>query len=231
VARIRIRKKIKMQLKGMASPSFGVAKLATGNLQDVVDVHEDRVRSWMLSPAREILKHPHSEFASLSIVLPYFESHAILCKGRPSDGKSAEFFSDTFCEVFPPAIPGKKLDKVPFPADFHRQLGKRIYKFARCGLFHHASAHRIAVGAIDGPIWLSVWATPQNPESPIPNYAIEISGAIINPELFLQSVELHFDRYLATLRNPKNKDGQERFHRGWKILASTPPGIFPELEE
>jgi hypothetical protein len=217
-------------MKTLISPSFTEDKLRTGNVQDLVDVHEDRVRGWILKPARVLLPDPDSAFAVLSIVLPYFESHAIFCKGEESHNKSIAFFVDSFCEVFGEEVPCPADQEVPMPANFKRLLGRKIYDLARCGLFHRGmTRHGLAVGKIDEPIYALFEATPVERATGVDEYVVEIEGAIINPERFVGAIDDHFQKYVRALRDPNNRGAHERLIRGWNLTRPEKLVEFPPL--
>ena len=59
------------------SPSFTVDKLRSGQIEDKIDVYEDRVLGWFFRSARSLLSVPNSEFALLQLTISYFEGYAI----------------------------------------------------------------------------------------------------------------------------------------------------------
>ena len=55
---------------------------------------------WLLKPAKVLLETPHGGIAAVSLLLTYFEAHAIYLKGEDSDGQSKGFFREGFVDVF-----------------------------------------------------------------------------------------------------------------------------------
>src|SRR5262245_24204122 len=72
------------EIKLWVSPKYTTDKLASGRVDDSIDVYEDRVKGWMLDHARALVDRPHSEYAVLSTVIGYFESHATYARGEDS---------------------------------------------------------------------------------------------------------------------------------------------------
>jgi hypothetical protein len=89
-----------MPIVSRISPNFSDEKLRTGSLDDLIDVFEDRLRNWLLAPAKALLDVPFGELAALSLLLGYFEPCAIYRKGENSRGQSKAFFRAGFVEVF-----------------------------------------------------------------------------------------------------------------------------------
>jgi hypothetical protein len=89
-----------MPIISRISPNFSEEKLKSGLLDDLIDVFEDRLRNWLLAPAKALLNVPFGELAALSLLLGYFEPCAIYRKGEDSKGQSKAFFRAGFVEVF-----------------------------------------------------------------------------------------------------------------------------------
>ena len=56
------------------SPNFRWDKLEDPSLDDLIDVFEDRVRNWLVDPAKSLLQLPHGFIATISLLFAYFES-------------------------------------------------------------------------------------------------------------------------------------------------------------
>ena len=109
------------------SPNYEGKKLDPGRTDDLIDVFEDRVRYWLLEPAKNLLKTQHGDVAALCLVLTYFEGITIYLKGKDSKNNSKAFFREGFLEVMRVSgIDDHLLGRV---ADV-------IYTDARCGFFH-----------------------------------------------------------------------------------------------
>ena len=84
------------------SPNFSSEKLHNPTLEDLIDVFEDRMRFWLLEPAKVLAPHPHGQVASLNLLLTYFEGVWSYIQGRDSRGNYEIFFTDCFVEVLKP---------------------------------------------------------------------------------------------------------------------------------
>ena len=87
------------------SPHYKLDKLASGNLEDKIDVFEDDIRFTIIEQAKALFKPCNSEFrhagkAVLIVLMPYFETIAQYRKGDSSDGKSQIFFSEEVLKSF-----------------------------------------------------------------------------------------------------------------------------------
>lgn len=190
------------------SPNFTSEKLASGKLEDRIDVFEDRLRGWFLTHARALLNVVHGDLAALQLALGYFETYAIYWNGEDSEGKSKQFFTQAFLEVFP--FSGWEGTGVApaLPPDFRQRLAGDFYRAVRCGLFHSGmTGYKILVGrkrsqAIEVSVHKPTGAT---------------GAIVVDPEKLLDEVDAHFAGYLAQLRAPANTELRERFSRAWEL--------------
>lgn len=183
------------------------------------------MRGWFFDHARRLTGQPDSEFAVLHLTIAHFETYAIHARGEDSRRRSEWFFTEGFLDVFTPK------DFVPLggslasPEAFLKNLAKKLYTSARCGLFHS--------GLAGEGIWLARAASPITPS--VSRTTGEVSVVIIDPELFLGEVEGHFAAYVARLRDPRNTEIRERFEAAWKLKRQSgtvrlpPGGIPPEV--
>jgi hypothetical protein len=109
------------------SPSFRDSKLDSPSTDDVIDVYEDRVRNWLLAPAKVLLEQEHGGPAAFCILLTYFEGACSYARCQSSKNRSKEFFSRGFVDVF-------KSSNVP--ETLLLRVGDLLYSDARCGFFH-----------------------------------------------------------------------------------------------
>jgi hypothetical protein len=58
-----------MPVDSRISPHFSDEKYKTGSLEDLIDVFEDRVRFWLLTPAKGLLDVQFGNVAALSLLL------------------------------------------------------------------------------------------------------------------------------------------------------------------
>jgi hypothetical protein len=116
-----------MPIESRISPNFSDEKLKTGSLDDLIDVFEDRLKYWLLEPAKALLGVRFGEVAALSLLFGYFEPCAIYRKGEDSRGQSKTFFRAGFTEV---------LRKAPISESLLGRIADMLYDEVRCGLFH-----------------------------------------------------------------------------------------------
>ena len=195
------------------SPSFTIDKLRSGQIEDKIDVYEDRVLGWFLRPARSLLSVPNSEFALLQLTIGYFEGYAIYRNGQDSTGHSKVFFRQAFLDVFPffqTCEPGMGL-----PSDLGQGIADALYEGARCGLFHDGMARsQILLAKASAPITVSAHKT-----------SGDLGVVVIDVEKFLDNVEVHFVRYVAKLRAKNNTQLRGNFETAWNLKH--PGKIYP----
>jgi hypothetical protein len=189
-----------MPVDSRISPHFSDEKYKTGSLEDLIDVLDDRVRYWLLAPARALLGVPFGGTAALSLLFGYFEAHAIYRTGRDSTKRSKQFFCDGFVEVFSNSGVSK---------DVLRRVAELIYVDGRCGIFHEGMAReRIYVGKGKRELLVTL---------PRVGGKMDESGAIesvvIDPEKFWLSIEQHFARYVQLLRDAGNSELRQTLRR------------------
>jgi len=71
-------------VRNYISPNFTWEKLENPSFDDLVDVFEDRLRNWLLEPAKSLLQLPHGFVAAISLLLTYFESIQTYISGQDS---------------------------------------------------------------------------------------------------------------------------------------------------
>ena len=168
------------------SPHFQDIDFPSGmSLDQKIEVFADRVKGWQLDIAQQCADNiPHSGFAVLSIVCSYFEMIAKFQDGFTKDGKSEEYFSRGFDNVFP------NLSN-PSP-EIRERLLKKLYKDVRCGLYHAGiTGPNIE---LSGDFDFSV------------AFAVRPDRVQINPHRLVPDLKQHFQSYIRQLRNHKNED-------------------------
>jgi hypothetical protein len=210
-----------MPIESRISPNFSDEKLKSGSLDDLIDVFEDRLKNWLLAPAKALLGVRFGEVAALSLLLSYFEACAIYTKGKDSKGQSKEFFRAGFLEVF--------LRKARLSGSLLGRIADMLYEDARCGLFHEGMLREhIFFG--NGPGELTVTL-------PRVNGKIDETGPIqsvlIDPQKFYIVVERHVTEYLKALRDPSNVEIRDNFKRAIDLRRriTEPGGIIGMSEE
>jgi hypothetical protein len=209
-----------MPIESRISPNFSDEKLKTGSLDDLIDVFEDRLKYWLLEPAKALLGVRFGEVAALSLLFGYFEPCAIYRKGEDSRGQSKTFFRAGFTEV---------LRKAPISESLLGRIADMLYDEVRCGLFHEGMMREhIFFGNAGGELMVTL---PR-----IDGKIVEdgrIQSVLIDPRKFFVVVERHATQYLKSLRNPDSIELRENFKRAvdlrWRI--DEPDGIIGMSEE
>jgi hypothetical protein len=189
----------KREILHFISPSFTHEKLESPTYQDLVDVFEDRVRNWFLSPASKLLEMRNCDIAAVALLTNYFESIEIYISGHDSKKRSTKFFARGFGRVF----------SVQYPR-FSEKIAASMYDQARCG-FAHDGVFRNRVffsNARPDPI-LITWPK----KNGVFDESGEIESIIINPARFYESIQLHFDRYIKKLREGADTEAGRAFLR------------------
>jgi hypothetical protein len=155
------------------------------SLEDKITLFYEQTLGWQLDIADQVINGlvtkdgrilrspiPHSGFASLSIVLSYFEMIAKYRDGFSTNGRSREYFRKGVHQVF------KDWDNIaPACAD---QLLDLLYESARCGLYHAGTISskiflgilsRVCVGYSTGILCsLSDWLAAQTSFRQLPSF-------------------------------------------------------------
>ncbi len=170
-------------------------------LDDKIEIFIDRVKGWQLDIAEFLIENnPDSGFATLSIVLSYFEMI----------GKYLEGYQDVYCsryhfeigvrESIIAAIKDTK-DKLLQATIFN--FLQILYKGGRNGIYH--------VGMTDRRIMLS---GEKEKTFEFANFAdIENLLIIINPKILVKHIKKHFNKYEEKLRNSENGKTRENFEK------------------
>ncbi len=173
----------------LISPNFRHFKLQDPTIDDLVDVLEDRIRFWLLEPAKRLVSNGIEAVAGFTLLLTYFEGIWIYIQGKDSKSKSREYFETAFVDVFRAGGITETL---------LRRIANVFYEDARCGLFHDAMfRRRIFFGKPrDGAIHVTM---------PRKNGVVDEHGAIesiiVDAEGFSQYVEGHFSQLISRLRD------------------------------
>ncbi len=186
------------------------------SIDDKITIFEDRTLGWKLNIADKIINGevssdeaielepiPHSGFATLDIVLSYFEMIGKYIAGFNAQGRSEDHFKDGVISVFPalgdqdraPANPGIN-GIVKTPVDEALDI---LYKGVRCGLYH--------AGVTPGKVVLAG-------EIPHP-FAFDPIDRIlvINPHHLVPTLKEHLSNYVAQLREEANRELRKIFER------------------
>ena len=186
-------------MKHFVSPNFPSEKLEPPLFKDVIDVFEDRMRYWLIEPAKKLLAVRHGEVAAVALATNYIEGIEIYSSGKDSKGRSKEFFRRGYKKVFAP---------VSGPDYMQDAIADALYEMLRCG-FAHDGMFRTGIyfSTVRKEAMLITW--PKKNGQFVPDGKLE--SAIINPKGFVRCIELHFNAYLRELRARKENDAQTRF--------------------
>lgn len=182
------------------SPNFGHEKLETATYEDLVDVFEDRMRNWFLMPAERLLGIPHCQIAAVALLISYFEGIAIYLLGEDSKNRSFEFFTFGFFKVFSSENEDQESSKI---------IARAIYEQARCG-FAHDGMFRNRVFFSDVPSQPLLFSFPKK------NDVMDMSrieSIVINPLRFYESIRIHFEGYLKSIRDGSDQELKHAFEK------------------
>lgn len=177
------------------SPRFDESKLAAGSVEDKIDVFEDQVLGWLLTPAKMMASSQHSGFAILAVTLAYFEPLGQFLEGKA--GRSEVQFTLGMKAVFP-AMAGA--DSV---------ILWELYNQLRCGMFHR--------GITKGKV--TVVRGTMHPLVVI-RTGTEVTGITVDPWRLLSAIELHLTEYVNELRSGANAVLRQNFARWFDLRAA-----------
>jgi hypothetical protein len=201
----------------MISPNFPDEKLDNPSLEDLIDVFEDRIKSWVIEPACVLLGMPHGFVAAMGLLLTYFEGYAIYRRGKDSKGQSKVFFREGFRDVF------RNVTVDPALLD---RVSDVLYGDARCGFFHDGMLReRILISEqFEAEFVVTVPKIDGKPDQTGP-----IASILINPRSFCRTVATHFVDYVEALRDATNTALRANFQAAvdakWSPDTSVPIGM------
>lgn len=199
----------------LISPRFGPEKLASGRIEDFIDVYEDRLKGWMLDRADQMAQLPNGEFAALAIALAFFEPHWSFVVGETSNNRSRQYFKKGFMDVFPVPTPGPGMGEPP--ADFPDRVANYVYERARCGLFHSGMA-RTGILIADYPQALNVSTHLET---------FEIGAVIVNVRIVLSTIRYALDVYVTKVRTVTQEEARRKFLAAWGIMHAGDVVVLP----
>lgn len=183
------------------SPHYSSKKLEPPFYKDLVDVFEDRMRYWMLYPAKKLLKNRNDQIAALGILINYFEGIEIYLSGKDSDGKSKQFFKRGFKRVF--SSEGYSDIEI-------KNITEALYAQARCGFAHDGMfRNRMLFSDLNLNAILFTW-----PKKKGEFYFTDgVESIHINPSRFFEIIEIHFENYIRILKKGKNTELVDAFKK------------------
>lgn len=187
------------------SPSFRPDKLASGKLDDKIDVFEDRFKIAIIEQAAALFSpsnplYRHAGTSVLLILLPYFETIAQYRSGESSEKQSRKFFIREFLLGlnFAPE------NGAPAPtSDQKEAAATAVYEEIRCGFIHAWSQRPKVVLSNRYPSAIRV--------------GFDSTGVVqieIHPELFLAKVKDDlFPAFMKELRDPASIQLRANFEK------------------
>lgn len=181
------------------SPNFTTEKLKAPTYEDIVDVFEDRMRHWMLEPAKQLLLQKHGYVAAVSILIGYFEGIEIFHAGEDSDRQSKTFFKRGYKRVFASASG---------PEYVQSAIAAELYSKLRCGFAHDGLFRNpVVFSTIRKEAFFITWPKKKGAFDP----KGKLTSAIVNPHRFCEGIFEHFDSYVQKLRAGIDQDLKRRF--------------------
>lgn len=204
------------------SPRFKGDKLASGRLDDKIDVFEDQLKGWTLNhayfltdPANPSGNH-NAGFAILMLCSAYFETLESCYRGRPSKpGESKAFFRAGFLRVFAD-LPAKAQGKVQGNVEQEIQkLVNELYSEVRCGLYHGmATKARVLISRTKMPVTFA-----------LNNF--QLAAIVLDPWAFLEAVGKHLIIFLEELRDPGSTALRTSFEKFFDAKRAAPHATLP----
>ena len=191
----------KLTMQHFISPTFTHEKLEAPSYDDLVDVFEDRILNWFFLPASKLLDIPNCDIAAVSLLVNYFEGIEIYLTGEDSKNRSAEFFAKGFERVF--SIQGHA-------PEFSSKIVAAIYSQARCGFAHDGMfRNRVFFSRIRPDPILITWPR----KNGVFDHSAEVESIVINPLRLYDSIKVHFDRYVKTLREGADAEAKQALEK------------------
>ena len=192
-------------MRHYVSPSFTHEKLEPGLYRDVVDAFEDRMRYWLLTPAKKLLNVKHGEVAAVALATSYIEGIEIYESGEDSTGQSKVFFRRGYRRIFAGAAEYEYMQDA---------IATALYQLLRCGFAHDGMFRSgIYFSKVRKEAMSISWPKKAGRFDP----KGKLEAAVINPRRFIECIELHFDSYMQRLRSKNDNITKERFNQAVKL--------------
>jgi hypothetical protein len=183
----------------LVSPRYLAKKLEPPFYRDVVDVFEDRMLHWLISPAKGLLQSKWGDVPAVALAINYFEAIEIYHSGADSNHRSREFFERGFFRVFT-GFSG--------PDYMRHAVASALYDHVRCGFAHEGTfRHGIYFSTVRKEPFTITWPKKDGELNP----KGELETAIVNAHAFLERIEDHFRDYVRQLRRPADSELKECF--------------------
>jgi hypothetical protein len=187
-------------------------------LDDKIDIFCERINGWKIDIADQLINgrviqnekgkviiegNPHAAYATLDIILSYFEMMAKYRDGylNAKEGKSRFYFKKGFCSVFAEEVENIKEEKMRSVLD---KLLDTLYDGARCGMYH--------IGLTDTRIFLAGGETP-------PIKFDSLGRITLNPHKLVKLISIHFNSYIKQLKDYGNTSLRNNFEKRFDFDA------------
>lgn len=183
----------------LVSPHFTHKKLQPPFLRDVIDVFEDRVRYWLIEPARSLLNLPAGLVPAAAMATTYFESIEIYCSGQDSKNRSREFFCNGFRRIF---------QAERQPEEIQNAIANALYSALRCGFAHDGMPRSgINFSTSHPQTFLVTWPLKDGSFDP----KGKLQSALVNPRAMIRGIDEHLTDYVRALRRGADKQQVQNF--------------------
>jgi hypothetical protein len=162
------------------------------SFDEKVTIFYEQTFGWQLNIAEQvILSIKNSGYASLSIVISYFELIAKYHSGYLGTGQSKSLFKQGVKLIFPCLDTGPRNDM--------DNLLDAFYDGCRCGLYHNGRGNsQVLVNELtNAPIM----------------YSANSDQLIINPRMLITALEVNLELYVKKLKNPANVELRANFEK------------------
>jgi hypothetical protein len=182
----------------MISPRYTGAKIEPPFYRDLIDVFDDRMRGWLIEPAKRLVQTPNGYMAGVALATTYFEGIEHYISGPADKASSKVLFRRAFQAVF----------RLPESEPLRTAITDAMYQAVRCG-FAHEALPGMGIYVADSrkePI-LVTWPKKDGQFDP----KAKLQSAVINPHHFIRGIEEHLQRYVRLLRSKEPGEAKGRF--------------------
>lgn len=175
----------------MVSPTIRMSDVSSPpTLDEQIKVFESQVLGWQLNIAKEVVAEiQHSGFATLSIVLSYFEAIGKAKLGVNKDDRQQT--GDRFRHGFRDFLAGEQANEET------EDMMTEFYAKVRCGLYHAGMTKNFVFLTGDGPSTIT--------------YDPTTKTLAVNPHFLVPKMIDHFKAFIATLRDTSNTAERQNF--------------------
>jgi len=157
--------------------------LKNDDIETMIHIYEDRVQGWFLDYGTKLAKDHNAGFVVLQLAVSYLESNQQFREGGSSRGSSKDTFVRSMSRLFGNQCSQK--DMLVF------------YEGVRCGLFHDWFTKQ------------SVLVSNSYPDA----LRVHKGTVLVNPNLFFQTVQEDFGKYISELKDPGNTELRDNFEK------------------